>query len=948
MRVPESVAIKTSARFQAAMGNARYDISGTLGASNILEKMQNSLGASATLYDYAPPSKGDTLSYLIRYPVYTIPIDVGEYLKNLNFDMALNSEDGMTSSSDFTIPSMNQDINQKIDLGDLDKALKDSMSFGSITWSNVPEPGGSTATSFNGNGLGNNTITVQNEAAESITFAQDSCYEITVSTNDKTFGDNYQFVLTATLHDNERNTTTSVSGDVTRGGTIYLGLTTVSDDVAISFGGKVSGGNSDNTHTYTISLALGSSSKIESVQKIKKSSKELGVGSFKIAQTVSLSETAGSFDSAVIGKGSVTLASKIPSGWSDVQCKAKNFKLTGFGANGKESANFITNDSAGSLLNATLDLTDKIIKSGVDLKIEGELEMEVKKASIEISNTPNVQGQCNIGMLKEVNIDFNTPKYSAITRSYRMGEGTGHEQELPETLVTYVRELKFEKEAGGKKYSGLGISCKVVNTLPAGNEVPIKISAFKQFAGNGGEYMNVNGKLPVTDEKGKVTSFTNYATIKFPEHQDGKKYYMDFTFDLFGDADMVTLKSLEPGKSYKFSITDVQFVYDWTQVKINLGVLGDGERISDTQDLSEFNIQKLLGYDKEDDSSSLFLTGEDLDKIKITELPVFFYAQEPSAANGSSVKNLLDGVRFAGKMYIKNGDEKPHHLLGRDDSDEDLSFIPPVPWPSDSGIQVSSSTAPNLVRCLNKDDKSRYSFYTDLADFVTTSSDTESDTALVYDIGISGGKETTLSRADVESLKSSSDEETSNVLSISIDMAAVLTFDITLTDAITMNIMEIFKDDWNEDKDDDLLNRKNASSLEDYIKYSDAIKYICINYELHNNLIPDAPVALSISAHGKTTEGSEVDIFNEKQLTFANGSNELLFTRDEIKKVMTSYPFHPDIYLTLGKKQTETSIRLSRNGISNASSSKVDSMAAAISIAVQMDGNHPITVWGGN
>ena len=100
LQIPESISVATDAEFNVNLGTLKYNLSDTLNTQSITEQMQQSLGNKMGLYSYLPDNnpltdddESDILSYLIHYPVYEVPIDVGSYLNDLDFSSVFGSTD---------------------------------------------------------------------------------------------------------------------------------------------------------------------------------------------------------------------------------------------------------------------------------------------------------------------------------------------------------------------------------------------------------------------------------------------------------------------------------------------------------------------------------------------------------------------------------------------------------------------------------------------------------------------------------------------------------------------------------------------------------------------------------------------------------------------------------------------------------------------------------------
>jgi len=131
-----------------------------------------------------------------------------------------------------------------------------------------------------------------------------------------------------------------------------------------------------------------------------------------------------------------------------------------------------------------------------------------------------------------------------------------------------------------------------------------------------------------------------------------------------------------------------------------------------------------------------------------------------------------------------------------------------------------------------------------------------------------------------------------------------------------------------------LLNRDGASAYDDYLKYADAIDYIALKYNVTNKLFSNFDMSVSL-----TDTSSALN----KNLTFSSGNNLLKFSKDEVEKVMTTYPFHPNIDIALGKAGQTSALKFNRSALS----STEKAVGATVYATVKMNGDTPITVWGG-
>ena len=106
LQIPESVSVATGAEYNVALGTISKNTSDFFDVSTLKNTIQDSLGTTASLYDYTPAGD-DTLAYLLHYPIYEVPIDIGSYFKGFNLDTLFNSSDmGFSFDQQISIPDI--------------------------------------------------------------------------------------------------------------------------------------------------------------------------------------------------------------------------------------------------------------------------------------------------------------------------------------------------------------------------------------------------------------------------------------------------------------------------------------------------------------------------------------------------------------------------------------------------------------------------------------------------------------------------------------------------------------------------------------------------------------------------------------------------------------------------------------------------------------------------
>jgi hypothetical protein len=326
-------------------------------------------------------------------------------------------------------------------------------------------------------------------------------------------------------------------------------------------------------------------------------------------------------------------------------------------------------------------------------------------------------------------------------------------------------------------------------------------------------------------------------------------------------------------------------------------------------------------------------------------------------AKGGALKDLLDGLE--GKMYIsyKDGTTKYLDLMMENSTsqasapstDKDINFFDDnLPFPSDKSelLVANASDSNNIAHYYND-----ATIKANLKDILTLAN--ASEFKLNYDIGIKNPENKTIYQSSLSSSESEMD--------MSVDLVTILSFDFGLKAPISLNIMEIADEHYNEPdgegKYSDLLKRSEISSETDYDEYMDYIKSVGINYQLVNKLfMNDEDHRMDININIADLPKLEGYTGINKNLVLNPGRTDIEFSKDEVKDVMTK-TFHPNITVNLGRAldtdagETESTgyltnpakLTVSRSGFEDE-----NALSANILVYVQMDGDHPIPVWGGH
>ncbi|MBQ6029272.1 MAG: hypothetical protein IJL24_07095 [Treponema sp.] len=101
LSIPESVSVKSDAKFAGALGTKYFDLTEKLGAQ-MLDDI--SVKTSSTIYKYIPDENDMTLRYLLQKDLYSVPLDVQKFVGDMNLDDSLG--EAIDFSRDIVLPKV--------------------------------------------------------------------------------------------------------------------------------------------------------------------------------------------------------------------------------------------------------------------------------------------------------------------------------------------------------------------------------------------------------------------------------------------------------------------------------------------------------------------------------------------------------------------------------------------------------------------------------------------------------------------------------------------------------------------------------------------------------------------------------------------------------------------------------------------------------------------------
>lgn len=957
LEIPESVSVKTNARFQAPMGTAKYDVTKKLGPDSIRSKIQDALGDKATVYTYAENSSDDTLRYLIHFPAFNVPVDISSYLDEMEFEAnfdALNKTVSFKAGDKITA---SQPISYNVK--DITDQLTDEAEF-TVPMEDATLYEGTTE--FNSDQLPQ--VTVENGtddlSFDRIYYSAGSVQVKFEKKDSNTFSSGYKLEMIAYLvpadftpgTDNPDEAFITKSGwqDITKNDTLVIPLNVASGlpkDFQFVFKERGSGGNNSVQHKYKPSASY-QGIKVRKVEGLN-STNGLDLGDKEIP--VDLSSAPEGFNELTFDEATVNAKVNKPSGWSGVQIDFTQLKFTGPSSVLKSGSSITqtSSDYSNYLINKTYTAAATIYPQGSgSVSVLAQPKLTLNNATIDFGSDGNsnqsISGNVSFSLnkIKQAKVNLETLGITGVTLPTNGEEGS---VELPGELLKFVNQINFREyksDTSGNPTStpsqGFGLKCKVTNTLPAGNDISFNIQILK----NGSYGYDQTATIPAGSNNSVVDWAQKDCILKFPAYQEGVTKYLDFSAQIAGAEDFA-LNNLELGKSYSFGLQVMDFAYDWDSVSLNL----DSVRYNSSADLP-FDITSLM--------ENLPNMENEINKIKIKQFPFYLYAKN------SAVSGIASGLN--GKLYIsyeQNGLTKYKNLQTGNTTppntyaNEEIAFVNfDLPLPSNKAALLVGNTAnPNNIAYYFEEN--RPSVSTDLKEILDLVN--ASNVKLNYDIGLKDASNTTVYKASLDAVQSG---EPTN---ISVDLVTILSFDFGLTAPISLNVMKVTNEDYDNldenGKYSDILKRSEISTFDKYEKYMEYIDSVGIKYQLVNKLFKNLELSVDIDdRHGPTLEHPLInpDDYSglHKDLNIDSGGT-VLFEQEDIENIMTKI-FHPNVTINLGRAldtaagesaltgylTNPSELTVSRSGLEDK-----DALSANIILFVQMDGDHPISLWGG-
>lgn len=786
LTVPKKVQVKTSAEYNFTIIDFEKDFQDILSVNALKESMGlDADNAPYELYDYNPGGNQKVQSFLVRMPIQEIPIDMASYMSSIDIGKNLDS---MSFEQDIAIPEINLNFSQKIDLADINKMVIPMVTIGGKT------------------GDGNQTVSFDN--FESVEVLNGVLQVQTAATG------KVDLYTGPGLTKEDCSASNKIASGTISGGKVSFDL---AGKTLYGKGHTFINFVDDNSNNDFIGAFTDDSTKFKKVTGLTVKNEH------DVLEEQDIPMDSITFDAPGEGSpvvscsfktgSSMTLSVKTP-GWTNVTI-VKDFKLEG----GLEG-NFTGNEE-----DISLDLGGKTYKNQ-DITITPELKIKFEDTTIDFTQKPEISLKTNVTGLDSV--------------ISKLPEGLKTEFDtsipLPEMATKILKEIIWK--------NGSGIKVEYTNTLPAGNNMSMTASSV--FIG----LSSINRTIETTGKTEKKNAeFLSDSSNKVTITEETK---VDFTASIeLPNYDNVNntieIVNVVPGESYKISM-NIQPVFDWDSMKIDLSSLGDSTKIEGklSMDINPASLLSAL-----DDALQLQDEDKIAGKIKPKALDIKLFCERPDLA-------VFNDISFKGKIEIgatSDGGENisnAQYVLGSvsEEAIMDLNGEPVLKKDANGTIISDISKAP----CLDFD----------LAHTMNSLGDGES-IALKYGLALSGTNgedEITIVQDDLKNAHSTS---------MKVVAYFVLPVSLECSEDIKIDLLKIGGMEY-KPGDPDLLGRTDNPKFSDesFDKYLSIIESVGINYAPSKiPLIGSQPdfAAIIIDLDGNETD----DYFTEQTIPLSGG-----------------------------------------------------------------------------
>jgi putative lipoprotein len=818
-KYPMCISILIALAFTAACGlqpfssvriKAKPTVYVPLGEKSITEaevftKLEETLqknNKNIRLYRYQPSGGDDKLRYLVYYPLQTLELDISKYF---NGDPLGNggSGDNAALSQNFekkiSVPNLQQKKDVPIDVSGINQELLNRFNTGTaipITISPaIPQNTPYTLSQVNVSFQGFKKITFENGA------------KLKLLSNPSTV---HYTITQAEMKSNGHSVPGTINGQDIE---FPLNGITISNELGFKLTVKITSGSG------TISLGT----KLEGVIKKVTGVNAADIDVSLVAQTISLSLPT-EFEKATIAAGSMKFTAQMPNEWSGITIEEK-MKVEQGGVGG-----FSIIPSDYRPLGNPISLENQKLNNQSTLSCTPAFNVKLNNATYTKQNSLPVTLALDIKKFKEITLQ-NPP-----------GLTVNREQDVPQDMKDWVKEIKFKT---------VSAKIKLDNGLPAGNDIKIELSStsFKMLPPQ--ERVFVSGKTEQEYSCNGGTAF-DLDIEHLPKFDLKMQVILPNT-----TGTTFTLKNIETGKDITLS-GSIQFNPDWEEIILKAKA---DQNISFPQtgkmDLSEL-------------TSKLKTAG-----IQLEEIPVYFYAGSDSGLLGSTKMN----VKLTA-TYIKTGETTDTSAVLVDKNNVALKALPVGTFPSD---KIFTGAIPDAMLSIKQGESG---ITNTLAGIMN---DYPKGLQLTCTLNMN---EITITSADYNNLKNKKPK-------VSIDLVLDVPVGFKVESDHPLSLMDMFGINMSGA---DLFGRRSAHDkpfgLDDQIL--DSLQALNVHINLKNDLSGPVPKCILRfkDGSGNAIKGDSNKPI-KKEIAAAAGEQTVKLTSSELKKLLEKYPVSPELVLEL-------------------------------------------------
>ena len=820
-KYPMCISILIALAFTAACGlqpfssvriKAKPTVYVPLGEKSITEaevftKLEETLqknNKNIRLYRYQPSGGDDKLRYLVHYPLQTLELDISKYF---NGDPLGNggSGDNAALSQNFekkiSVPNLQQKKDVPIDVSGINQELLNRFNTGTaipITISPaIPQNTPYTLSQVNVSFQGFKKITFENGA------------KLKLLSNPSTV---HYTITQAEMKSNGHSVPGTINGQDIE---FPLNGITISNELGFKLTVKITSGSG------TISLGTKLEGDIKKATGVTAADIDVSLPT----QTIPLSLPT-EFEKATIAAGSMKFTAQMPNEWSGITIEEK-MKVVQSGADG-----FSIDPSDYRPLGNTMPLENQKLNNQSTLSCTPAFKVKLNNA------TYTKQDSLPITLALDIK------KFKEITLQNPSGLTVNREQDVPQDMKDWVKEIKFKT---------VSAKIKLDNGLPAENDIKIKLSStsFKMLPPQ--ERVFVSGKTEQEYSCNGGAAF-DLDIEHLPKFDLKMQVILPNT-----TGTTFTLKNIETGKDITLS-GSIQFNPDWEEIILKAKT---NQTVSFPQtgrmDLSEL-------------TSKLKDSG-----IELEEIPAYFYAGSDSGLLGSTKMN----VKLTA-TYIKTGETTDTPAVLVDKSNITLKALPAGTFPSD---KIFTGAIPDAMLSIKQGE----------------SGITKTLAGIMNDYPKDLQLTCTLNMDEIVIKREDYDKPENKKPKVSIDLVLDVPVGFKVESDHTLSLMDMFGINMSGA---DLFGRRSAHDkpfgLDDQFQILDSLRSIQVRINLKKDLSGTDPKCILRFKDGlgnpiNDDSGNPI----EKKITAAAGEQTVTLTSSELKKLLEKYPVSPELVLEL-------------------------------------------------